>query len=115
MICPVFNTFITLCFVIWYSGLCVDIQKDWSNHKQSKKYQGIYIGDIIVNIITLPLVLIKVFDYIISAIIKGVSNLMEVKIKDCKHKTNIILNNQNNVKTVPPTNTSAPPPTPKQH
>ncbi|NFH75745.1 hypothetical protein [Clostridium botulinum] len=114
---PFLNGLATLCGLMWYLVLCKDIQKDWSSHKKSKKYQGIYIGDIIVNIITLPLGLIKIFGYIIIAIIKGVSALMEVKIKDCEHKnkTNIILNNQDNVKTVPPTNAPAPPPPPKQH
>lgn len=64
--------------------------------------------------LNLYLVLIKFFNYIIIEITKSVSILMEIKIKDCKHKTNIIPNNQSDVKTVPPADFSSPSPPPKQ-
>lgn len=78
---PFLNGLITVYGLMWYLVLCKDIQKEWSSHKQSKKYQGIYIGDIIINIIILPLNLINMFFYIITEIIKGLLDLMDVKIK----------------------------------
>lgn len=78
---PFLNGIVTIFSLIYYLKLCVDIQKDWSIHKKDKNYQGLYIGDIIISIITLPLISIKIFVYIITEIIKGLLDLMDIKIK----------------------------------
>ncbi|BAO04773.1 glycosyltransferase, group 2 family protein [Clostridium botulinum B str. Osaka05] len=78
---PFLNGIVTIFGLIYYLNLCIDIQKEWTIYKKEKNYQGLYIGDIIVSIITLPLILIETIIKLLKELEKGVAELMNVKIK----------------------------------
>ncbi|APH20858.1 hypothetical protein [Clostridium botulinum] len=61
------NIFMTL---LGYIILCALIWFKWCDYKQQNNYKGLYMGDILIGIIALPLTIILGITQVISKLIK---------------------------------------------